>query len=395
MVPKGSFSNCLFCLYFGWLFVNFFNVLELLYLLSLSQINGIGPVSGKTMISFCGSAEAVFREKSRALEKIPGIGKSGAAAIKAASDRGRAEQEMAFMEKNGIQAISYTDPDYPIRLKQVLDSPLVLFIKGNADLNHHRIAGIVGTRKNTQDGSHITREIVKGLKPHDCHVISGLAHGIDTVAHKACIENDIPTMAVLAHGLDMIYPLKNQQVAEKMLDAGGAIITEFFSGTDLHPDLFPRRNRIVAGMCDALLVVESMIKGGSMITAQIAHSYDRDVFAVPGKPGDIMSEGCNYLIKSLKAALCEDANDIARGLNWDTLEGSQPKKQYQYEMFLNLTPEERLITEQLSGRELHIDELMLSTGLPAGRLTLLLLELEMKGLIRALPGKQYKMSRPV
>lgn len=369
--------------------------MELLYLLSLSQVQGIGPVSGKTMISFCGSAEAVFREKKRVLEKIPGIGKSGAAAIKAAHDHSRAEQEMAFMDKNGICAIGYNDPGYPIRLKQVLDSPLLLFVKGNTDLNHHRITGIVGTRKNTQDGSHITREIVKGLKPYDCHIISGLAHGIDTVAHKACLENDIPTLGVLAHGLDMIYPLRNQQVAEKMLEAGGAIISEFFSGTELHPDLFPRRNRIVAGMCDALVVVESMIKGGSMITAQIAHSYDRDVFAVPGRPGDTMSEGCNYLIKSLKAAMCEDAGDIARGMNWNTPDGNQPKKQYQYEMFLNLTPEERLITEQLSGKELHIDELMLSTGLPAGRLTLLLLELEMKGLIRAMPGKLFKMARPV
>lgn len=367
--------------------------MELLYLLSLSQIPGIGPVTGKSLISYCGSAEAVFKEKRRFLEKIPGISSSGATAITTSNTMHDAEQEIKFAASNGIQILEYTHPSYPVRLKQVLDSPLFLFVKGSADLNHERFTGIVGTRKNTHEGSMITRKIVDGLKPYQTYTISGLAYGIDAAAHKASVEADISSIGVVAHGLDIIYPQRNQALAERMIEGGGAIISEFFSGTRLHPDLFPRRNRIVAGMSDALLVVESMIRGGSMITAQIAHSYDRDVFAVPGRPGDPMSEGCNYLIKNLKAALCEDASDIANGMNWE-MPGTGPKKKVQYELFLNLTPEERLITDQLTRRELHVDELLLATGLPAGRLTLLLLELEMKGLIVSQPGKIYKMGRP-
>lgn len=356
--------------------------------MSLSQIPGIGPISGKTLISHCGSAEAVFKEKKRVLEKIPGIGIMGAAAIRQELGATAAEKELKFIETFQVRVLPYNAPEYPIRLKQILDSPLVLFVKGQTALNPIRTCGIVGTRKNTADGAQVARNIVSGLKPHGCHIISGLAFGIDIIAHKTAVEEHIPTVAVVAHGLDMVYPLRHKTVADKMLEAGGAIVSELFSGTPLHPDLFPRRNRIVAGMSDAVVVVESMIRGGSMITAQIAHSYDRDVFAVPGKPGDRMSEGCNFLIKTLKAGLCENAADIARGMNWDL--GLPKNAALQTSLLFDPTPEEKLILDCLKGRPKHFDELLLSTGLPMSRITLLLLEMEMKQMITGLPGKLYR-----
>lgn len=362
--------------------------MELFYLLSLSQIPGIGPISGKTLISHCGSAEAVFKEKKRVLEKIPGIGSMGASAIRQESGAYVAEKELSFIEKEGIRVLPYTSAEYPIRLKQILDSPLLLFVRGNTELNPMRTCAIVGTRKNTPEGAQTARSIVSGLKQHNCHIISGLAFGIDIVAHKTAVDEQIPTIAVVAHGLDITYPLRHKPVAEKMLASGGAIITELFSGTPLHPDLFPRRNRIVAGMSDTVVVIESMIRGGSMITAQIAHSYDRDVFAVPGKPGDKMSEGCNFLIKNLKAGLCENAGDVTRGMNWDI--GSVKKTNVQTSMLFDLSPEEKLIMDCLKGKARHADELLLSTGLPMSRLTLLLLEMEMKQMVGSLPGKMYK-----
>ena len=356
--------------------------------MSLSQIPGIGTISGKTLISHCGSAEAVFKEKKRILEKIPGIGSMGAAAIRQETGAYAAEKEIKFIEQSCIRVLPYTSPDYPIRLKQILDSPLLLFVKGSTELNPMRTCAIVGTRKNTADGTQTTRNIVSGLKQHACHIISGLAFGIDIIAHKTAVDEQIPTVAVVAHGLDMVYPLRHKSVADKMLASGGAIVSELFSGTPLHPDLFPRRNRIVAGMSDAVVVIESMIRGGSMITAQIAHSYDRDVFAVPGKPDDKMSEGCNYLIKNLKAGLCENANDIARGMNWDL--GSVKHTNIQTTLMFDLSPEEKLIMDCLKGKSRHFDELLLSTGLPMSRLTLLLLEMEMKQMVGSLPGKMYK-----
>jgi DNA processing protein len=363
---------------------------ELFYLLSLSQIPGIGPISGKILISHCGSAEAVFKEKRRLLEKIPGIGSIGAQAIKQENGALAAEKELRFIDKHGVRALPYTSTEYPIRLKQILDSPLVLFIRGNTALNPLRTAAIVGTRKNTATGAQLTKNIVADLKPHACHIISGLAFGIDIIAHKTALDEQIPTVAVVAHGLDLVYPLRHKAVADRMLENGGAIVSELFSGTTLHPDLFPRRNRIVAGMSDAVIVIESMVRGGSMITAQIAHSYDRDVFAVPGKPGDKMSEGCNFLIKHLKAGMCENAADIARGMNWDMDIGV--RKNRQTTMFFNLTPEEKLIADNLRKKQSHIDELLLATGLPMSRLSLLLLELEMKQMVLSLPGKVYKLA---
>lgn len=365
--------------------------MELLHLLKLTLVPGIGPVSGKSLIGYCGSAEAVFKEKKRFLEKIPGIGKNGAATIKDFKGDHLAEAELKYSEANQIRILTYTSDEYPARLKQLLDSPLVLFVKGNVSLNHDRYAGIVGTRRNTASGHDITFKIVEGLKNAGIHTISGLAIGIDACAHKASVEYGIPSLGVVAHGMDMIYPQRHASLAEKMIDNGGAIISETFHGTALHPDLFPRRNRIVAGMSDALIVIESQIRGGSMITAQIAHSYDREVFAVPGRPEDSMSSGCNFMIKSLKAILCESATDVLKEMNWQTDQKSG-KQSRQLQVFNQLNPDEKQVFDLLKEGERHVDVLLTETDYPMSKLTLLLLEMEMKGLVRSLPGKTYRLA---
>lgn len=364
---------------------------ELYHYLALTRVAGIGPILGRNLVSYCGGAQAVFKENTRRLAQIPGISTVGAEAIKSFRQWDVIEKELNFIDKYNIRALPYTHTEYPTRLKQVADSPIVLFVKGNADLNHKRMVAIVGTRKNTRYGIEMTNRLVEGLKALEAHVVSGLAIGIDIAAHRACNENDIPTLAVMAHGLDMIYPSRHKADAIEMISKGGGIVSEFFSGTEMHPDLFPRRNRIVAGMCDALVVVESKVRGGSMITVEIASSYNRDVFAVPGRCTDSMSEGCNALIKSLKAALCTSADDIAYGMNWES--GSKKKRALQPSLFIEMSEEERLVAEILSKGELAYDNLLVQSNIPMNKLTFTLFEMEMKNLLRVLPGKVYELTR--
>lgn len=366
---------------------------ELFYHLALSLVPGVGPVAGKSLISYCGSATAVFHENKRRISKIPGIGSSIANALFCFKDFHRAENELKFIKQNRLIALHYTSKEYPIRLKQVIDSPLVLYVKGDTDLNQKKIVAIVGTRKNTHYGSEITRRIIEDLKPYNVAVISGMAYGIDITAHKACLENNLPTIGVLGHGLDMLYPAQHKKYALQMLEQEGALITEFTSQTPLNKDLFPRRNRIVAGMCDCVLVVESMVKGGSMLTADIASSYNKDVFAVPGRVTDIMREGCNYLIKTLKAAPCENAEDLANGMNWSKVDEIKPKKVIQTEMFHTLNGDEQKIVYTLTEGEKNYDDIFFHTQIPIHKLNPILLDLEMKGLLQSLPGKMYGVLR--
>lgn len=366
---------------------------ELFYHLALSTVPGVGPIVGKTLISYCGSAEAAFTASKKIIAKIPGVGPVCANALNHFKDFHLAESELKFVIANNIRAIHYTSQQYPMRLKQIMDSPLVLFSKGEADLNHDKFIGIVGTRKNTHYGAEMTRRIVEGLKPYNVHIISGLAFGIDITAHKACLDLDIPTLGVVGHGLDILYPGQHKTYARKMVEQGGAIISEFFSGTALNKDLFPRRNRIVAGLCDALVVVESMAKGGSMITSDIAFSYNKDVFAVPGKATDPMSEGCNFLVKNLKAAICENALDIANGMNWSLPNEHSEKKPIQAQLFLELNEDEKRIVTFLENGEKTYDDILISTQIPVSKLSFLLLNLEMKNMLHAMPGKKYAICR--
>ena len=357
-------------------------------LLTLGGLSHIGNISAKTLLSYCGSAEAVLREKKSTLLKIPGVNEGIASSIVKHRKTGLAIKELDFMQRQNIRMLPYYSEDYPKRLKQISDSPLYLFVKGHMNLNSQRFLSIIGTRKNTPYGAQMVEQIVKDLKPHGINIISGLAYGIDGIAHRTCTNLNMPNCAVLAHGLDTIYPQKHFGLSEKIIATGGAIITEHISNTPMHPDLFPRRNRIVAGMSDACLVIESGAKGGSMITAGIGKKYNRTVFAVPGKKGDPMSKGCNQLIKNGEARLCETADDIIESMQWKPHVNKPPR---QGELFKELGQHEQLIVELLRTKSLSFDELLVKSQIPLATLTSLLLEMEMDGFIKGLPGKQYSV----
>ncbi len=361
----------------------------LVYQVALTLVPGIGDVQGKKLISYCGGVESVFKESKAHLLKIPGVGE---AVIKALQQKGlfeRAEKEVEFIRQFKIAPLFYTDKLYPERLKHCADSPMLLYYKGKAALNHPRIISIVGTRKPTDYGREICSQIIKDLSDLDVMIVSGLAFGIDTTAHKTAVGENLKTIAVLAHGLDIIYPPLNRSLAYKMIKNGG-LLTEFISGTKLNKDYFPRRNRIIAGMADAVLVVESAEKGGALITAEIANSYNRDVFAIPGRVGDITSSGCNALIRTNKAALIQSAEDIKFMMGWDTTENTEAR---QRKLFINLNDEERKIMDILGVRgQAGIDEIYLTSGLPASKVASILLRLEFEGLVRCMPGKIFRQA---
>lgn len=359
---------------------------ELLYQLALTLIPGIGDINGKRLLAYCGSAEAVFKAKQNELLKIPGIGAVIMKNILHHQSFGKAEEEILFLEKNNIQPIFYTYQNYPERLKNCEDGPMMLYYKGNADLNGKRFVAIVGTRKITNYGRAKCEEIISGLSPYKPLVLSGLAYGVDSCAHKCALDNGLQTIGVLAHGIDTLYPSQNRKLAENMQTQGG-ILTEFISGTKPEREYFPRRNRIVAGMSDAVLVIESDKNGGAMITAEIAASYNRDVFALPGRAGDDLSRGCNFLIKTNRAALIELADDIAFQLGWENTIKNEKK---QPELFVHLSKEETEILELIKNAEaIEIDELAIKSHMATSKIAANLLNLEFQGIVRRLPGNKY------
>ncbi len=363
---------------------------DLLYQVALTLVPNIGDVHAKTLALHFGSAHAVFNARKRDLEAIEGIGAVRARSIKSFSDFTSSEAEIAFIEKYKIMPLFITDSNYPQRLLNCYDSPVLLFYRGNADLNASKILAVVGTRNHSDYGKNITEKIIEDLKAEDILVLSGLAYGIDSIAHKAALKNSLPTVGVLAHGLDRMYPSLNKTLAKQMLENGG-LLTDFISGTNPDKQNFPKRNRIVAGMCDALLVVESGKKGGSLITAELANSYNKDVFAIPGKTTDTKSEGCNYLIRQNKALLVTSAADITENMSW------QPKKKpavpAQRKLFIELTADEKIIVAILEQQEIiHIDELYIKSGLSSSGAAAALLMLEMQGIVASLPGKMYRLT---
>lgn len=360
---------------------------ELLYQISLTLIPGVGDVNGKKLLAYCGSPEAVFNEKRPALMKIPGIGESTVTSILSHAVFKRAEKEINFIEKFKIQPLFYTHPDYPKRLLNCEDGPLMLYYKGSHNLNCKRVVAFVGTRRATNYGRKICEDLVDDLLEKDVLIVSGLAYGIDSCAHRKAVSVKIPTVGVLAHGLDRIYPSQNKTLAEKMVYNGG-LLTEFLSGSNPDRENFPKRNRIVAGMSDAIVVVESGRKGGALITADLGNSYNRDVFAVPGKIGDEMSKGTNQLIKTNRAALVETAADIAYVMGWDD---KPVLKKSQTELFVNLNEDERRILDTIrSEEEMAIDKIIIKSGLPSSKVAAVLLNLEFENLVQSLPGKLYK-----
>lgn len=363
---------------------------DLLYQIALTLVPNIGDVHAKALISMYGDARSIFHAKKKELEQIEGIGTVRARSIKEFADFSSPESEIKFIEKYKIQPLFISDEQYPQRLLNCFDSPTLLYYRGNANLNTSRIISIVGTRNNSSYGKTVCEEFIEGLKAENILIVSGLAFGIDTIAHKAALRNGLSTVAVLAHGLDRIYPEQNKSLAKQMSEQGG-LLTDYISNTNADKQNFPRRNRIVAGMCDAVVVIESSKKGGSLITAELGNGYNKDVFAIPGRVNDTRSEGCNYLIRNNKAALITSADDLLEFMNWSVrLRSGSPKKQR--ELFIELTPDEKIITGILQGREgMHIDELYFKSGLSSSAVAAALLMLEMQNIIISLPGKVYKI----
>lgn len=360
-----------------------------LYEIALTLVPGVGSVTARNLLEKFGDADSVFKATSASLTTIPGIGPKTARSILAKEFLLKAEKELAFVEKYKIRTLFFTAEDYPFRLRNCYDAPVLLYYKGAADLNSSRIISIVGTRNATPYGKELTQQLVENLKQHDVLVISGLAHGIDGIAHKACLKQEVPTVGVVGHGLDRIYPAQHRSLAEKMLPQGG-LLTEFPSGTNPDRENFPKRNRIVAGLADATIIVEAAVNGGALITAELANSYDRDVFAFPGRVNDQYSSGCNYLIKSNRAHLVTGIRDIEYLMGWEVKDVSRKS---QLSLPVNLTEDEKKITDILAVKErVPADKLLAETRFSASKLSMTLLSLEMQGLIVALPGKVYRLN---
>lgn len=351
----------------------------------------VGPVTAKNLVSYCGSAEAVFRAPRKELLRIPGIGPSLVQMFQDGSVLQRAEYELNYMERHDISAVFYTDDQYPTRLRQNTDCPALLFFKGSdlGLLNANRILGVVGTRQPSEHGRLLCENLIEQLQPHQVLVVSGLAYGIDIAAHRKACNLGIPNIGVLGHGLSTIYPADHRPIALKMLESGG-LLTEYPQSTKPDREHFPMRNRIVAGISDALLVVETAASGGSMISAELALQYGREVLAVPGRPQDAKSSGCNLLIKNNRARLVESAADIAQVMNWVS---TDKPAVVQTALFHDFSPSESTLVEYIREKpEIPIDELTLASGMHPGELASTLLTLEFKGIIRTLPGKRYRLS---
>lgn len=363
---------------------------QLLYQVALTLVPHIGDVNAKTLIHHFGNPEAIFKASKKELEQIEGIGTIRAESIKKFKNYKVAEEEIEFIHKFKIKPLFLTDKEYPQRLLNCYDNPALLYYKGNADLNTSKIVAIVGTRSNSDYGRSICEKLIEDLAEEDILIISGLAFGIDSIAHRAALKNGLKTVGVLAHGLDRVYPSQNISLAKQMI-SGGGLLTDFRSGTKPDRQNFPSRNRIAAGISDCVIVIESGVKGGSIITAEIGNGYNKDVFAFPGRTSDAKSEGCNYLIKTNKAGLICDGNDLLEMMGWKKIKS--PKRKVQRELFIEFTPDEKILVDLLQAEEeIHIDQLYFKSKLSSSAVAQALLMLEMQGIVSSLPGKLYKMS---
>jgi len=367
---------------------------EIIYRIALIQLPGIGDLFAKLLVEYFKSAKNIFIAPKKELQLIPGVGRVLLATLCNSIIKRdaliKAQKEYEFTQQHKISIWSYDDLKYPQRLKECNDSPFLLYYKGKSVISQPKIVSIVGTRKATGYGEDMTRRIVEDLKSLDVLVVSGLAYGIDAYAHKFSLENNIPTVGVLAHGLDKLYPQKNREIAKRMLNNGG-LLTEFMTGTNPERENFPKRNRIVAGIADATILVEAAKKGGALITANIAHSYGREVFAVPGRSIDIYSLGCNKLIKENKAALVESGEDVLKEMNWFK-ENIECRASKQLDLFKTFNNEERVILEIIKNKGVSNKEhIANSLNKPVQKVSGLLFNLELSGAIKALPGNNYQL----
>lgn len=359
----------------------------LVYQIALTQIPRIGNVTAKHLISYCGGVNEVFERSLSYLKKIPGIGVQLAENIKSFNGFERIEREVATLKRKSINTHFFLDENYPYRLKQISDGPIMLYSRGKSNLNPSKCIAIVGTRKMTPYGQQFITQLIESLVPYQPTIVSGLAYGVDVWAHKQSLKNQLPTFGIVAHGLDQIYPSAHANVASDMMQTNGAIITEYMTKTSPRKEYFPMRNRLVAGFVDAVIVVESARKGGSLITAELANQYNRDVLALPGDVMSTYSAGCNALIKENKAHLIEQSEDLIKLLNWD-IEPASVKVNKSLEDF---SANERTVLILLQEHGvMSIDELTIRTGFESNLIAITLLELEMNNGIISLPGKRYQ-----
>lgn len=369
------------------------NYEQLQYRIAITLIKGIGPNLAKNLIAYLGSEQAIFNEKAQNLSKIPGIGDVLSNEIVNQNVLKRAEEEVSFIIKNNIQPLYYTDRNYPYRLKECADSPIMLYSKGKCDLNSSRIVAIVGTRNATEAGKENCKKLIADLallQPR-CIIVSGLAYGVDICAHKAALDANLPTVGVVGHGLDRIYPSMHSSTAKKMIE-NGLLLTEYISGTNPDRQNFVQRNRIIAGVCDLTIVIESASRGGALITTEAANIYNRDVFAFPGRVTDEFSAGCNALIKTNKAAMIESAADVIKFMSWENKAGTS-NLPVQTALFVDLTPDEQSIVGILRQYQdgMQMNELAIKTEQSVSKTSAMLLELEFKGTVKCLPGNIYKI----
>lgn len=362
---------------------------ELLYLLILQKAKGIGPINAKKLITHLGSAAAIFKEKKSLIEKINGIGTHIIKDLFNSEKRKKAEKEYDYILSNKIKYHSFQDADYPEKLKHCIDSPILLFYDGNIHLKNQPIISIVGTRKMTSYGKNFIEKLIDGITEYNPIIVSGFAYGVDITAHKAAFENNLQTLAVMANGLDKMYPKTHKKYAHQVLENGG-FYTEHWHNEDPLREYFLKRNRIIAGLSEATIIIESANRGGSLVTASIANSYDRDVFAVPGRTTDTFSQGCNSLIRTNRAALLNSAEDLVYLLNWD--QKKSKKKVIQRQLFIDLKGDEKTIYDYLlkNGKTL-LDQISLACKIPIYKISGILVNLELQGLVRPLPGKLFEV----
>ncbi|MDF9794845.1 DNA processing protein [Catalinimonas alkaloidigena] len=359
---------------------------------ALSMLPFVGGALAKQLINYCGSAEAVFTSPIRHLKRIPGIGDKIIGGIKNATDLlEKAEKEVFRCQQADINILAYTDEEYPERLRHIYDAPILIYYKGKANLNHHRILSIVGTRQATPYGREVVESLISELSMYQPLIVSGLAYGVDISTHRAALKYGLPTVGVMGSGMDIIYPAVHREEAYQMLAEGG-LLTENPLGTKPDARKFPARNRIIAALSDATIVIEAAEKGGALITANLANDYDREVFAVPGNWNQPYSKGCNKLIKQHKAHILTQVNDIVEMLNWDC-EFNAKKKLNQPVLQVAIDEDEQQVVDVLSRQSeaMIMDNLSWHTQFSISKLASILLSLEFKGVIKSLPGKKYQM----
>lgn len=371
---------------------------EIIFSIALSKLKGLSVLNARILLDAMGSASEIFAHRKDILQMIPHASQrlqDALTRMDEAIDEAKAEAE--FIEKNRIKALTLASSEYPQRLKECEDAPLVLYLCGDTDLNRQRVISIVGTRKCSEYGREVCRQFISELKRYypDTLIVSGLAYGIDICAHRSALDNGMDTVGVLAHGLDTIYPSMHRTTAADMVRHGGGLLTEYTTRTKPDKMNFVHRNRIVAGICDACIVVESSAKGGSLITAELASNYNRDVLAFPGRIYDECSAGCNSLVKRHQATLLTNVEDLIEAMGWQhPLAGDSHKKVVQQELFPELNEEEAALVNTLKNvDDKHINQIVIDSNIPYSRASMILFDLEMKGLVKALGGARYRMAR--